>query len=201
MAEQTSPRTTGTSPGATQMARDFTGTRPNSFASRVREQAANQLNTQKNRATDGLGSVVNAVRGTTQRLRDEKHDTMARYVDQAANQLERLSNGLKHRDVNDLMRGAQQFAQRRPVLFVGSAFAAGLLSARFMKSSSQRDGRAREAEYRVDDTSRGAARTPGTAGGGGGGTPIQGSGTPGERRTRAAAVTSRDTDYPSTEGM
>ena len=105
---------------------------------KVREGATAQLGTQKDRATDGLGSVAQAVRQTTQRLRDEQHDTIARYVDEAANQVERLANHLRGKDVGELLRDAQRFAQRRPAVFIGSAFAIGLLGARFIKSSRDR---------------------------------------------------------------
>ena len=110
---------------------------------RVRQGANTQLSSQKNRATDGISSVAQAVRQTTQQLRDNRHDTIARYVDEAANQLERVSNQLRNKDVGELMRDAQQFARRRPAVFIGSAFAIGLLGARFLKSS--RDRRESEA--------------------------------------------------------
>ena len=102
---------------------------------RVRESANAQLASQKDRATDGLGSVAQAVRQTTQQLREGQHDTLAQYVEQAANQLERFSQSLKNKDVNELVSDAQQLARRQPALFIGSAFAIGLLGARFIKSS------------------------------------------------------------------
>jgi ElaB/YqjD/DUF883 family membrane-anchored ribosome-binding protein len=105
---------------------------------RVREGANTQLSTQKNRATDGIGSVAQAVRQTTQHLREQQHDTIARYVDQAADQLERVSERLRQKDVGELLQDAQQFARRRPAVFIGSAFAIGLLGARFLKSSRER---------------------------------------------------------------
>jgi len=102
---------------------------------RVRDRAGAQLTTQKDMATDSIGTIARAVRGTTQELRDQHHDTLAQFVDRAADQLERWSTGLKNKDVTDLFRDAQQAARRQPVVFVGSAFAVGLIAARFMKSS------------------------------------------------------------------
>jgi hypothetical protein len=103
---------------------------------RVRERATAQLSTQKDRATDGLGSVAQAVRQSTQQLRDNKHESIAQYVGKAADQIDRLSTQLRNRDVNDLVNDVQHFARRQPALFVGSAFAIGVIGARFMKSSS-----------------------------------------------------------------
>lgn len=105
---------------------------------KVRSGATAQLSTQKDRATDGVGSVIQAVRQSTQHLRDSDHPTIAHYVDEAANQIERVSNRLKEKDIGELLRDAQQFARRNPAVFIGSAFAVGLLGARFFKSSRER---------------------------------------------------------------
>ena len=105
---------------------------------KVRQGATTQLGTQKDKATDGIGTVAQAVRQTSEQLRGQQHDTIANYIDQAAQQLEQFSTRLREKDVGELMRDAQQFARQRPAVFVTSAFALGLLGARFLKSS--RDG-------------------------------------------------------------
>jgi hypothetical protein len=111
-----------------------------SLMEKVRTGAAAQLGTQKDRATDGLGRVVEAARRTTEHLRENQHETVAQYVENAAGQLERFSNRLKDRDVGDLFQDAQQFARRRPAVFIGSAFALGVVAARFLKSSNGGNG-------------------------------------------------------------
>ncbi|MEN3337006.1 MAG: hypothetical protein V7647_682 [Acidobacteriota bacterium] len=103
---------------------------------RVRERATAQLSTQKDRATDGLGSVAQAVRQSTQHLRENKQDAIASYVEKAADQIDRFSTQLRNRDVGELVNEVQRFARRQPALFVGSAFAIGVIGARFLKSSS-----------------------------------------------------------------
>lgn len=107
---------------------------------RVKDGAVSQLSTQKDRASDGIGSVVQAVRQSTQQLRDQQHDTIAQYVDQAAAQLERFSKTLKEKNVTQLVDEAQRFARRNPAVFIGGAFALGLLGARFFKSSRDQRG-------------------------------------------------------------
>lgn len=104
---------------------------------KVRERATAQLTSQKDRAFDGIGSVAQAVRQSTQQLRDQHHDTLAGYVEQAADQIDRLAQQLRGKDVGELLDDAQQLARRQPALFVGSAFAIGLLGARFLKSSTR----------------------------------------------------------------
>ena len=107
--------------------------------SRVRDSAAAQLTTQKNKATEGLGSVAQAVRQSTQQLRDQQHETIAEYVESAANQIDRFSQTLREKNVGDLIEDAQRLARRQPAVFIGSAFALGLLGVRFFKSSARRD--------------------------------------------------------------
>jgi len=102
----------------------------------VRERATAQLSSQKDRATDGLGSVAQAVRQSTQHLRDNKQDAIANYVEKAADQIDRFSTQIRNRDVGELVNEVQRFARRQPALFVGSAFAIGVIGARFLKSSS-----------------------------------------------------------------
>jgi ElaB/YqjD/DUF883 family membrane-anchored ribosome-binding protein len=140
----------------------------------VRHGATSQLSTQKNRATDGIGTVAQAVRQASQQLRTQQHDTIAKYIDQAANQLEQFSTRLRDKDVGELVRDAQQFARRRPAVFIGSAFAIGMLGARFLKSSRDRrdaeDGRNSYARsstgYRAGYSTPSTATSPSTGAGG-----------------------------------
>lgn len=108
---------------------------PRGLAEQVRQGAASQLSAQKNRAMDSLGNIAQAARQTTQALRDNQQDTIANYVSRAADQIERFSTRLRDRDITDLMQDAQQFARRQPAVFIGAAFAVGVLAARFLKSS------------------------------------------------------------------
>jgi ElaB/YqjD/DUF883 family membrane-anchored ribosome-binding protein len=101
----------------------------------VREKAASQLNEQKTRATDSLGNVAQAVRQSTHHLREQQYDTVAQFVERAADQIERFSDHLRQRDLNELVAEAQRFARQQPAVFIGSSFAAGMLAARFIKAS------------------------------------------------------------------
>jgi hypothetical protein len=106
---------------------------------RVRESTTSQLSRQKERATNELGSVARAVRQSTQQLREQKHDLVAQYVEKAADQLEQLSTRLREKKVDEFVADAQRFARQRPALFIGSAFALGVIGSRFFKSSSERN--------------------------------------------------------------
>jgi hypothetical protein len=98
------------------------------------EAASARLSLQKDRALDGVGGVTEAIRQSTESLR-EQHDTIARYVEQVVGQIDRATENLRQKDVGQLIDDAQRLARRQPALFLGSAFAIGLLGARFLKSS------------------------------------------------------------------
>ena len=59
-------------------------------------------------------------------------------VEQANNGLKRISDKLRGKSLDELLRDAQSFAREQPVVFLGAAAGAGFLAARFLKSS-QRD--------------------------------------------------------------
>jgi hypothetical protein len=131
-----STRAASTAPMSTEAGESQRGQNPDEgWMNRVRERADEQLNNQKNRATQGIGTIAQAVRSTTNDLREHQHETIAEYVTRAADQLDRLSTRLQNKEVSELLRDAQNLARRQPVMFVGAAFALGLLGARFMKSS------------------------------------------------------------------
>ena len=109
------------------------------IVSGVKSKATEQLSAQKGRATDGLDAIASAVRQSTTHLRSEQHDTVAQYAEKAAEQLERLSASLRNRDVDELLRDVQGLARRQPALVIGGSFVAGMLAARFLKSSRQTD--------------------------------------------------------------
>ena len=124
------------------------GGRSTGMVDRVKDTAAAQLSSQKTRATDTLGSVAAAIRQSSQPLRDNNQAMLADYAGKAADQLEQFSARLRERDLTELMDDAKRFARRQPALFVGIAFAAGAIAARFLKSSPDGQRRFRSSQAR-----------------------------------------------------
>jgi hypothetical protein len=135
MAEHNTPGTTGSPAERTRAGRTGGQQGNGSIVNRMKQSATEQLTSQKDRGIDALGSVAQAVRSSTQKLRDENHDTIASYVDTAADQIETWSRRLKEKDINELLTDVQRVARRQPAAFIASAFALGLVAARFLKSS------------------------------------------------------------------
>lgn len=132
-------------------------TRPSGGNGRVKDSAENssgvfgtiqhkvttRVDEQKNRAADGLGGIANVIRNAGNELRNE-NEALASYVDMASDQMRRFANHIRERGVADMMDDLNHFARRRPALFIGGAFLAGMAVARFLKSSA---GRVEEREY------------------------------------------------------
>lgn len=122
--------------GVVDQAQDIVG----QVADQARQQAKTQLGTQKVHAAEGLGSVAHAVTAVGQQLREQDRGALAQYTDQFAEQLEGFSRYLREKDIDDLVDDAQQLARRQPALFLGGAFALGVLAARLLKTSSPSSG-------------------------------------------------------------
>lgn len=115
--------------------KDETKQRVSGVAAQAQEQVTSRIATQKDTTAESLTGVAQALRQTGQQLRDKDQVGMTEYIDQAAEQVERLSGYLRSNDLGQLMGDVEQFARRQPTLFLGGAFVLGLIGARFLKSS------------------------------------------------------------------
>ncbi len=91
----------------------------------------------KTQAAQTLSTVAESLIISGQQLRERNQEPVSRYVDQVADRVQRVSNYLQTTDVSEIIDRTEEFARRRPALFLGGAFALGLLGARFLKSSNR----------------------------------------------------------------
>jgi hypothetical protein len=103
----------------------------------IQQKVTSKVDAQKNRAADGLGGIADVFRSAGNELRAE-NETLASYIDLASDQMRRFADQIRHRGVPDMLDDVNQFARRRPALFIGGAFLLGLGIARFLKSSADR---------------------------------------------------------------
>ena len=103
----------------------------------IQQKVTSRVDEQKNRAADGLGGIADVFRNAGNELRNE-NETIAQYVDMASDQMKKFADRIRQRGVSDMMDDLNQFARRRPALFIGGAFIVGLGIARFLKSSADR---------------------------------------------------------------
>jgi hypothetical protein len=106
-------------------------------AGQAREQATHQLDVRKERAVDAIGVVADAIRGTSDKLRDAGPVGMV--AERAADGIEQVASFFEGKQVKDLVRDVERFARREPAIFLGAAFAIGLIGGRFLKSSPPRN--------------------------------------------------------------
>lgn len=130
---------------------------------KVTEQASTQIGTQKDNLASGLSSVADSIRQMGENLRgaDEKTpiaNLTAKYGDSLANQVEQISNYLDKKDFRELVGDVEDFARNNPAVFIGSAFALGIVAARFLKSGNpnqalmRRPRRQRKGVYIPDES-------------------------------------------------
>jgi hypothetical protein len=91
----------------------------------------------KTTGADKLKQVAQAIDNAAGNLEGEL-PTAARTIREAAAGLEQISANLKNRSVDDLTRAVSSFARSQPVAFFGGVVLAGLVLARFLKSSPER---------------------------------------------------------------
>jgi hypothetical protein len=134
------------------------------IAQRAQEQAKSTLNSQKTNAAQDLGTVAEVFRETGQQLREREHyamaDTVAQYTEKLADQVDRFSQQLRDKDIDEIIYDVGNMARRQPAIFLGAAFAAGILLARFIKSSSRRQEEIRTGQAYYG-TERQMVRRPG----------------------------------------
>ena len=107
---------------------------------KVSEKATTQIGEQKDNLAKGLSSVADNIRQMGENLRGGEEETpianiTAKYGDSLAKQVEQVSTYLEQKDLRDVLKDVEGFARRNPAVFIGGAFALGILAARFLKSS------------------------------------------------------------------
>jgi uncharacterized protein YjbJ (UPF0337 family) len=110
------------------------------MASQARDHVQNLVGERKDRAAEQLGSFAGSLRDAAGKLEDGDGGATAlgRYAQTAADQVDRVSQYLRDRDITSFVRDAETFARRHPDVFLGGTFVAGLILARFFKASERR---------------------------------------------------------------
>ncbi|MDQ2747102.1 MAG: hypothetical protein M3T96_07580 [Acidobacteriota bacterium] len=129
---------------AVNKAKDAAAETATNVVGQAKEKASSLIGEQKDNVAAGIGAVADSIRkiGEDMRGDDDKPNQIAafaaQYGDSLAAQVENFSRYIEDRDFTELKRDAESLARRNPTLFVGGAFALGVLAARFLKSSAAR---------------------------------------------------------------
>ncbi len=104
------------------------------FAADVGHEINKAAEEQKTRGVDAMQGFARAISSAAGELEDQS-PTVARYVRDAAKQVDSLSNNIRGRNVTELMHAATDLARTQPAVFFAGAMAAGFALSRFLKSS------------------------------------------------------------------
>jgi ElaB/YqjD/DUF883 family membrane-anchored ribosome-binding protein len=104
--------------------------------SQTREQLRTQIGQRSSQAGEQVSSAADAMRRTSEHLRGEGKDSVAKVLDGAAERSERLGSYLARADGDQMLRDVEDIARKQPWLFVGGSAVVGFLASRFMKASS-----------------------------------------------------------------
>ena len=109
----------------------------------IKEQGRTFLEEQKSRVATEIQAYSTAARRAADRLEEGSDTQLSGYVASAADRLERLGSRIEERDLGGLVDDVEDIARRRPEVFFGGMFVAGLVAARFLKASKQKRERER----------------------------------------------------------
>jgi ElaB/YqjD/DUF883 family membrane-anchored ribosome-binding protein len=105
------------------------------IARQMKLQARTIFSDQKARLSRRLESVVYSLRNSGSKLREQDQSSTAEIMEKGAEEVERLSDSLRRKDMDDLVKGVEDFARRRPAIFAGMALAAGFMLGQVLSSS------------------------------------------------------------------
>jgi hypothetical protein len=106
------------------------------FASGVGEELSKTAESQKTKGVETIHGFARAITTAADELEGQSPG-VARSIRTAAQKVERLSDNLNSRSVDELLKASGDFAKSQPFLFVGMSVAAGFALARFLKSSAE----------------------------------------------------------------
>lgn len=107
----------------------------NEAVNRALEQGRQVLHEQKGRVASEIRTFSEAARRAADRLEEESDTNLSRYVSSAADRIEQLGRRIEEGEPEELLEDVRRIARRRPEVFFGGLFVAGLATARFLKSS------------------------------------------------------------------
>lgn len=125
----------------------------------VADKATAAIDTKKSEFSVGLISVADTVRRISDTISDGETQNgvteyASQYVGTAAKKLEGVAEYFDGADLKKMARDAESFARRNPAIFLGAAFAVGVLAARFIRSSPPGDAAAKGAQFQGSGAKR-----------------------------------------------
>lgn len=133
-------------------AKESTGEAANKLYDAAAKTASSKIDEQKSSLASGLADVAESIRQIGESFGDGKQPTgvaklTSNYGNTLADKVEQYSNYLDKKDLGEMMNDVEGFAHRNPALFLGAAFALGVVAARFLKSGNSNQALMRRQRY------------------------------------------------------
>lgn len=119
------------------MARDKMKEQGTQAAERLQNRGKAMVEERKGEVASRIEGYGSAVRRAADKLREEEDPNIAGYADAIASRLESAGEYVRSCDLGMMMNDVGNAARRRPELFFGGMFLAGLALSRFMKTSAE----------------------------------------------------------------
>jgi YHS domain-containing protein len=121
--------------GESESLKEKAGGKGKEFFEKGREKAKSLAVNQKGKAAEGIERVAQSLRSTAKTFEDHSQIGISRYADQIAGRMEVASHYVRDTEIEQIIDDAESAVRNRPAMVLGAAFAAGLLLARFLKST------------------------------------------------------------------
>jgi hypothetical protein len=118
----------------TQMAQE----RARGAMGQARGRISDQVDQRSTQAGERITGTASDVRTIAQELRNQGKEAPANLAEQAASQADRLGDYLKGASGDRILRDAEDFARRQPMLVAAAGLALGFAASRLLKASSSR---------------------------------------------------------------
>ncbi len=133
-------------------AKESTGEAAGKVYGVVADKATSKIDEQKTNLAQGLSSVADNIRQMGDNLRGGDNpygiaDITSSYSSTLADKVEQFSGYLDQKDLGELVSDVEKFAHRNPAMFLGGAFALGIVAARFLKSGNPNQALMRRPRY------------------------------------------------------
>ncbi|HEY6706747.1 MAG TPA: hypothetical protein VJB61_04025 [Actinomycetota bacterium] len=125
----------------------------------ARGRISDQVDQRSTQAGERIAGTASDVRSIADELRSQGKDAPANLAEQVASQADRVGDYLKGASGDRILRDAEDFARRQPMLVAAAGLALGFAASRFLKASSSRRYESGYQRYDDGDYAR-AATSP-----------------------------------------
>ena len=133
-------------------AKEATGDVADKVYNAAAKKTTSKIEEQKTNFALDLSDVADSIRQIVGNLSGEKQPQgvakmASNYTNSLADKVEQVSGYIGDKDLSEMLSDAEDLAHRNPMLFLGGAFALGVVAARFLKSSSSEQALMRRPRY------------------------------------------------------